>query len=132
MVFYGISLGSQFLLFPVLLLGLIATTVGMGVWLAALTVKYRDFRHIVPFMVQLWMFMTPSIYMSGTGTLAPTLQAILPCNPVYGLILNYRAALLGAPLDWFSLSISMVMSVLFLAMGCWYFRRVERSFADVI
>jgi lipopolysaccharide transport system permease protein len=132
MLFCGISPGPQFLLFPVLLLGLVATTVGMGVLLAALTVKYRDFRHIVPFMVQLWMFMTPSIYMSGTGTLAPTLRAILPCNPIYGLILNYRATLLGGHLDWVSFSISMGTSVSLLIVGCWYFRRVERSFADVI
>jgi lipopolysaccharide transport system permease protein len=132
MLVYGVWPGSNVLLLPVMLMGLVAATMGMGILLSALTVKYRDFRHIVPFMVQLWMFMTPSIYMRGTDSIDPQILAVLPINPAYGLILNFRAAVLGSPFDFYSLTISVSMSVLLLLLGCWYFRRVERSFADVI
>jgi lipopolysaccharide transport system permease protein len=136
MAIYGILPGVQALLLPVVVCGLVAAAFGIGVLLSALTVKYRDFRHIVPFMVQLWMFMTPAIYMDGGESFGPTLRALLPLNPVYGLIVklivNFRAAALGSQLDLYALAVSGAASVVLLIFGCWYFRRVERSFADVI
>jgi lipopolysaccharide transport system permease protein len=132
MVIYGILPGMQALILPVIVCGLIFAALGIGVLLSALTVKYRDFRHIVPFMVQLWMFMTPAIYMHGGESFGPTLQALLPLNPLYGLIVNFRASALGGELDLYALFVSGAISVVLLLLGCWYFRRVERSFADVI
>jgi lipopolysaccharide transport system permease protein len=92
----------------------------------------RDFRHVVPFMVQLWMFATPCIYMRTESFLSPRWNAILPLNPAFGIIQNFRAATLGEPLDWYSLGISSTVALGFLLLGCLYFRRVERSFADII
>jgi lipopolysaccharide transport system permease protein len=114
----------------VLLLAVAA--LGVGVLLAALTVAYRDFRYVVPFAVQLWMFATPSIYLPADGVLGPTSQAVLPLNPAYGLVLAFRACVLGVPVDWYALAVSGAVGVVLFGAGCFYFRRVERSFADVI
>jgi lipopolysaccharide transport system permease protein len=109
-----------------------AAGTGVGTLLSALTVAYRDFRHVVPFMVQLWMFATPCIYLSPNAYGSPRWEAVLPFNPAYGWIANFRAAVLGGPLDFYSLWISTGISVLLLVIGCLYFRRVERGFADII
>ena len=79
-------------------------------------------------MVQIWMFATPTVYMDAT-TVGPRWQAILPLNPAYGLILNFRNAALGRPLDAL---LSAVVSLHPAGVGCLYFRRVEQTFADII
>jgi lipopolysaccharide transport system permease protein len=129
---YGARPGWEALLLPVVFGGLLLTALGVGALLGALTVAYRDFRHAVPFMVQLWMFCTPSIYLQAEGALSPRLQAVLPLNPAYGLILNFRAAILGRPLDAYALAVSLAVGVVLLLAGCLYFRNTERTFADII
>lgn len=131
MIWYGASVGWSLWLLPVTTLLLILGVFGIGTLLAALTVAYRDFRHIVPFMVQIWLFATPSIYMQN-DTLSPELRALLPYNPAYGLIGNFRQAMFGGSADWYGLVVSGGMSILLLLVGCLYFRRVERHFADTI
>ncbi len=131
MPFYGVLPGWGLLLAPLLALGLFVAALGVGALLAALTVAYRDFRHVVPFMVQLWMFATPTVYMQ-TDMIGPKGQTWLPVNPAYGLIVNFRAVILGGELDVYALVVSSAVSVLLLAVGCLYFRRVERGFADII
>jgi lipopolysaccharide transport system permease protein len=132
MLGYGVMPGPQMLLVPLLTVALLATALGVGVLLSALTVAYRDFRHVVPFMVQLWMFATPCIYMRTESFLSPRWNAVLPLNPAFGIIQNFRAATLSEPFDWYSLAISSTVALGFLLLGCLYFRRVERSFADII
>lgn len=132
MLGYGVMPSWKMLLVPLLALDLLAVTLGVGVLLSALTVAYRDFRHVVPFMVQLWMFATPCVYMRTESFLSPRWNAILPLNPVFGIIENFRASSLGQPLNYYSLSVSSAISMVFLLGGCLYFRRVERSFADTI
>jgi len=131
MLCYGKLPGVGLLALPALTLALLAAALGVGVTLSALTVAYRDFRHVVPFMVQLWLFATPCIYMK-TDTIGPRWNAILPFNPAFGIIKNFRAAALGEPFDWYSLSISSAVAIGLLIVGSLYFRRVERSFADII
>lgn len=132
MLWYGVLPGWGLLMVPFLVLGLTVAALGVGVLLSALTVAYRDFRYVVPFMVQLWMFATPTIYMQANTILSPKWRGVLPLNPAFGLILNFRQATLGGPLDWWALSVSLAVSVAMLAAGCVYFRTVERSFADII
>jgi lipopolysaccharide transport system permease protein len=132
MLFYGVLPGWGVLMAPLLMLGLVTAALGAGTLLAALTVAYRDFRHAVPFMIQLWMFATPSIYMQADGVVGPRGQALLPLNPAYGLIVNFRAAMLGGPVDYYALAVSGMVGLTCLLAGCLYFRRVERSFADII
>jgi lipopolysaccharide transport system permease protein len=132
MVFFGAVPGWGLLLAPVILVGLFMAALGVGMMLSALTVAYRDFRFVVPFLVQLWMFATPCIYLQENLTLGPRWEAVLPLNPVYGLIANFRASMLGGAIDWYSLGVSGTVTVLVLVLGCLYFRRVERGFADII
>jgi lipopolysaccharide transport system permease protein len=132
MLYYGVSPGWGLLLAPLFTLLLVLMALGAGTLLSALTVAYRDFRHAVPFGVQLWMFATPCIYVDSAELVGPRGQALLPLNPAYGLILNFRQAMLGGPLDWYALTLSAGVGLAALVVGCTYFRRVERSFADVI
>jgi lipopolysaccharide transport system permease protein len=132
MLYFGTLPGWGLLLVPALTLGLIVAALGVGTLLAALTVAYRDFRYVLTFLVQLWMFATPSIYLNAGEVVGPRGQALLPLNPAYGLILNFRQAVLGGPLDLYALAVSSAVSLGLLLVGCLYFRRVERSFADII
>jgi lipopolysaccharide transport system permease protein len=132
MLAYGVLPGPGTLLAPMIALFLTITALGVGALLAALTVAYRDFRHMVPFLVQTWMFATPSIYLQSSSAVAPRWRPWLPLNPAHGLIDNFRRAVLGQPLDSYSLGVSGLVGLLMLAVGCAYFRRVEREFADII
>ena len=132
MMFYDVDAGWHLLLVPCVMLALVVAAIGVGTLLAALTVAYRDIRQAIPFMVQLWMFATPTIYMDAAHIVSPRWLPWLPLNPAYGLIANFRAAALGLPLDLYALAVSTCVGVLLLLAGCLYFRRVERSFADII
>jgi lipopolysaccharide transport system permease protein len=132
MLWYRVAPGLSFVLVPCLTIGLVIAALGVGTLLSALTVAYRDFRHAVPFMVQLWMFATPSIYLQAGDGVSARLRYVLPLNPAYGLIANFRQAMLGGAIEAYSLAVSGVVSVLLLVVGCLYFRRVERDFADII
>jgi len=132
MAAHGVWPGWGALWLPPLLLLLVLAALGMSALLSALTVAYRDFRFVVPFLVQLWMFATPSIYMQADRVVGESGRWLLPLNPAYGLILNFRQAILGGPLNYYALAVSGGVSLALVLMGCLYFRRVERSFADVI
>ncbi len=131
MLYFGVLPGLGVLLLPALVALLAVAALGVGILLAALTVEYRDFRYVVPFCMQFWMFATPIIYMPAEA-LGPTSRAVLPLNPAYGLILNFRSAVLGGPLDWYALGISGVVGAAVFAAGVLYYRRVEQHFADAI
>lgn len=130
-LFYPVSVGAQVLLAPVCLLLLLISALGVGTLLAALIVAQRDFRYVLNFAVQLWMFATPAIYLAPEA-LGPAAQTWLPLNPAHGLILNFRQSLLGGPPDLYALGVSGAVGVALLGLGAAYFRRVEKTFADVI
>jgi lipopolysaccharide transport system permease protein len=134
MLYFGVIPAGSIVLLPLIAALLAVAALGVGSLLAALTVKYRDFRYVVPFALQLGMFATPCIYLRSETMLGPTAQALMPLNPAYGLIANFRAAILGGPsaVDLYSLAVSGSVSVLLLLAGSFYFRRVELSFADII
>lgn len=104
---------------------------GAGLWLAALTVRFRDFRIVVPFLLQIGVFASPVGYRTD---FLPNWQALLSLNPMTGVIDGYRWCLLGndTPLHWHSLSITLAWTAILVISGLWYFRRTEKSFADVI
>jgi lipopolysaccharide transport system permease protein len=131
MLAYGVVPSVGVLMVPLIFAMMVACASGMGIFLAALTVSYRDFRHVLPFLTQFWMFATPAIYLQGNG-LGAGIMKFLPLNPAQGLIENLRQALLGGPLNWTSLAVSSAVSLTLLAAGTLYFIRVERRFADVI
>jgi lipopolysaccharide transport system permease protein len=132
MAYYGVSTGWTVLFVPLVAGLLLIAVLGTGALLAALTVAYRDFRHATPFLVQLWMFATPSIYLQNLSRISPAWQRLLPLNPAYGLIRNFRLAMLGDQLDLYALGVSTGGAIFLLLLGSLYFRRVEHSFADII
>jgi len=132
MPFFGTWPGLGFLMLPVVMGVLLALALGLGVLLSALTVAYRDFKVVVPLTLQLWMFATPAIFLQNPAVLGPRMQALLPLNPLHGVIVNFRAAVVGGPFDLPALGFSALMATMALLLGCFYFRRVERGFADII
>lgn len=130
MLGFGVTTPWQLLLLPLLLVGLLITSFGIGSWLAAITVTYRDFRFIIPFMVQIWMYLTPVVY--PLSFLPERWQWLMYLNPVNGWIVGIRAVFLGTPITWLAIFSSMVWMVVLLFIGLRYFTKTERWFADVI
>ncbi len=131
MLYYRIMPGWQILLVPLLMLTLVLCAVGIGLWLSALNVFYRDIRYAIPFVIQVWLFVSPIIYpASMVGAKGKYLLAL---NPVSGVIQAFRSCLLGKPeLDLIALGISIIMTGIFLLSGLLYFQKAERLFADLI
>jgi lipopolysaccharide transport system permease protein len=131
LVVFGVALGWHLLAIPVLIVLMVLTALGVSVWLSALDVQYRDVRYAVPFFVQVWLFATPVIYSSGD--VPERWRAVLALNPMTGVIEAFRWALLGVgDLPLGSLGLSSLVVLLLLGTGLLYFRRMERTFADVI
>jgi lipopolysaccharide transport system permease protein len=116
---------------PLFIVLTLVTAIGTGLWLTALTVKYRDFRFVVPFLLQVGLFLSP---VGFSSTNLPNWRFIYSLNPMVGAIDGFRWCLLhGEPaLTFTTLGISVAMACLLLFSGLWYFRRTERTFADVI
>jgi len=130
MVYYGVAVTWSIVMLPVLILLTTLLALGVGMWLSALNVKYRDIRYALPFVIQLWMFVTPIIYPSS---LVPEKwRWMLALNPLTGIIEGYRAALLGREFDWTALGISTVIMLVLLVYAAFTFRRMEKSFADLV
>lgn len=130
MAWYGIvPARTAVLLLPLAALTALAAT-GIGMWLAALNVRYRDVQYAIPFLMQLWMFATPVVY--PTSLVPPGWQPLFALNPMTGIIEAYRAAVLGTALDWPSLGISTLSAAVLAALGAWQFHRMEQSFADQV
>jgi lipopolysaccharide transport system permease protein len=129
LLYYGVvpSWGTLWLLFLIPLT--IIATLAIGVMMAALTVFYRDFKHVVPFMVQIMMYTTPVVFPSSI--LGPRWQALLSLNPMFGIVNAYRSAILGVRWNIPSLAISTASALVLFVFAIFYFRRVERHFADI-
>jgi lipopolysaccharide transport system permease protein len=103
---------------------------GIGLFVTALNVKYRDFRYIIPFAVQIGLYVTP---VGFSSTVVPEKWRLLySLNPMTGIVDGFRWCIIDEPFYWPSLVMSIVVTSLFLMLGVWYFRRTERSFADII
>src|SRR6185503_20735989 len=106
--YYGVALTLQILLLPVFVLMMALLALGVGLFAAALTVKYRDLRHALPFIIQLWMFASPVIY--PASVVPEKWKWLLLINPVAGIIEGFRAALTGQPFDYLHLSLSAAIT----------------------
>ena len=130
MFYYRVSLTAQVLFLPVLILLTALFGLGVGTWMSALNVKYRDVRFALPFVIQLWLFVSSVILPSAS--VPQKYRWILMFNPMSGIIEGYRSALFGLPFDWPALGMASVLTVLVLLYAIYSFGRVERSFADII
>lgn len=127
---YGVAVTPGMLFLPAVLVLAIVIAIACGAMLSALTVAYRDFRYVVPFAVQMWMYATPVVY---PATLVPARWRVLVwANPMAGVVEAFRALALGRPLDWRLIATSGGMSLLWLVVAASYFARVERRFVDVV
>jgi lipopolysaccharide transport system permease protein len=130
MGWYGVAFKASLLALPVFvaLVGLLA--LGVGLWASALNVKYRDVRHALPFLIQLWMYSSPIIYPLSMVPLR--WRWVLVLNPLTGIIVGFRSALFGRPFDWLSIAASTVVTLAVLASALVVFRRMEKTFADIV
>ena len=131
MFWYQIVPSVELLLLPVVILFGFLTATGIGMWLSALNVKYRDVRYVVPFLVQLWLFLTPVIYPVSLFS-ESKYQWLLALNPMTGVVEAHRAVILGTTVELSTLGISAGVAVFLFISGLFYFKQMERSFADVI
>jgi lipopolysaccharide transport system permease protein len=116
---------------PLFIVLTVVTALGTGLWLTALTVKYRDFRFVVPFLLQVGLFLSP---VGFSSTNLPNWRHLYSLNPMVGAIDGFRWCLLHGepPLDFLNMGISLFTALILLVSGVWYFRRTERTFADLI
>lgn len=131
MVIYGVPVTLRLLWLPPLLLLALVTALGVGLWLSALNIQFRDVRYTVPFITQFWMYATPVVYPSSL--LSEPWRTVYGFNPMVGVIEGFRWALLGtntAPKAM--ILVSAAASVLILIGGAHYFRRLEKRFADLV
>jgi lipopolysaccharide transport system permease protein len=130
MFYFGTAASWTILLLPVPVMLTVLLALGVGLWMSALNVKYRDIRHALPFVIQLWMFASPIIY---PASIVPAKwKWVLQINPLTGIIEGYRASIFGLPFDWPALAVSAAMTFGVLTYSAYAFRRMERTFADII
>ena len=131
MAFYGIAPTINLVWMPLFLLLALVTSLGVGLWMSALNVKYRDVRYIVPFIIQVWMFSSPIVYPSSL--LPPQWRTVYGLNPMVGVVEGFRWALLGTnTAPGFMIGVSSITALLILIGGAFYFRHMEKTFADVV
>lgn len=130
MIYYRVTPTVQMLFLPVLILLTALFSLGVGTWMSALNVKYRDVRFALPFLIQLWLFVSSVILPSSS--IPQKWRWLIMLNPMSGIIEGYRAALFGLPFDWPALGIASALTIGVLLYAIYAFGRVERSFADII
>jgi lipopolysaccharide transport system permease protein len=131
MAYYRVAPSPAILALPLFLALALVTSLGVGLWFAALNVKYRDVQYVLPFVVQLWLFASPVAY-SASLIHSPIGRAIFSLNPMAGVIQGFRWALLGAPAPGLLIWPSVALAVALLVSGLFFFKRMEDTFADVI
>jgi len=130
MIYYRVhpSVSIALLPIPILLAALLA--VGAGLWVAALNVEYRDVRVVIPFVLQIGMYVTPIVY--PLTAIPERYRSIAALNPMTGIAQTFRATLFGLPMPYAALAWSAFVAVAFVVSGAFYFRRMERLFADIL
>jgi lipopolysaccharide transport system permease protein len=131
MLFYGIVPGPLALVVvPLLVVAMMLTSAGVGCWLAALNIQYRDVKHVTPFLVQVWMYASPIVY--PMSLVPERYHGVYALNPMAGIVEGFRAVLLGTgAVSWPTIALSLGVGAVLFVTGSLYFRRTERVFADV-
>lgn len=132
MVFYGVPFTTNLLWLPLLVLLALAAALAVGLWLSALNVQYRDVQHMIPFLLQAWMYASPVVYSIDLIPTDGPWRLIYGLNPMTGVIQGFRWALLGSSPPDRLMVVSVVMVIVLLVTGLYYFRRMERNFADMV
>ena len=128
--YFGIVWSWYLLFFPAAILLTVLLAVDLSVWLAALTVKYRDIRHALPFVLQLWMFLTPIVY--PLSVVPEKWRWVMYLNPMTGIVEGIRSSLTGRPLNTIAIAFSFAIAIVSLLIAIRVFQRIEKTFADLI
>ena len=130
MVYYGLPVLSNLLYLPIFFLLNVIAALGVGIWLSALTIRYRDFQHVVPFLVQIGLYATPIAY---PASLVPEkYQLLYHLNPMTGIVSGFRWSILGEGGFYDLMYVSIVMIFFLFISGVWYFKRMEQTMADLV
>ncbi len=130
MLYYGQAPTWRMVLLPIPVALLTLLSLGIGMWMSALNVKYRDIGAILPTLIQLWMYVSPVVY--PLSLVPQRWQWLYMLNPLAGIIKAFRASVLGQNLDWLSLAVSAAITLVLLAYSAFFFRRMEKQFADIV
>ena len=129
-LYYGISWSPVLVMFPLMLILTVMLALDLAIWLAALTVKYRDIRHALPFVLQVWMFVTPIIY--PVSVIPGKWRWIIYLNPLTGIVEGIRSSLTGRSVNWIAIAFSACITLFTIPLAIKAFQRIEKSFADLI
>jgi lipopolysaccharide transport system permease protein len=129
-LYYGFVWSWNLVMFPLMIILTVVLSLGFSIWLSGLTVRYRDIRHALPFVLQLWMFLTPIIY--PLSVVPEKWRLFMYANPMTGIVEAMRASLRGYPFNWTAITFSVVIALLMLPVSIRVFQRVQNSFADII
>jgi lipopolysaccharide transport system permease protein len=130
MAYYGFVPTINVVFLPLFILLALATSLGIGLWLSALNVKYRDFQYTVPFIIQIWMYASPVVY--SASMIPEAIRPLYGLNPMAGVIEGFRWALLGTEMPGSIIFVSVCVVVVLLVSGMFYFRRMEQYYADIV
>jgi len=130
MLYYRVMPTWNLLLFPLFLVMMISVPLGVGMWLSALAIRFRDVKHAMPFIVRMLIYTAPIVY--SASSIPETYRLIYSLNPIVGVIEGFRSCLLGTLVPWPYIWPGIITSVLLLLSGGFYFKRMERVFVDVI
>jgi lipopolysaccharide transport system permease protein len=131
LIYYGVRPGLLVLLTPLFVIETILLTLGISMLLAAVNVRYRDIKYTIPFITQLWLFITPIIY--PVSFVPARFRGLLALNPMAGIVEGFRACLMpGGSVDWALVGSSWLVTLALLIVATWYFRSTEREFADIV
>lgn len=130
LIYYGFPPAWSYVMVLPLIILTTAFALGVGIWFSALNVRYRDVRYALPFLIQIWMFVSPIIYPSSM--VPQEWRWVLALNPLTGIVESFRASLFGRELPWAALAYSAMFTLVMLAYASYTFRRMERSFAEFI
>ena len=130
MLVYSVPVTAQILFLPFFFIGLMFLVSGLSAWLSAVTVVYRDFRFVIPFVLQICLYLTPVIY--PVSFIPEQWQWLLYLNPMYGWVDGIRSSILGLPIEWTAIASSLILTSFFVMLGAKFFAKAERRFADVI
>jgi len=130
MVIYSVPVTIQILFLPIFCFGLMLLAAGMCAWLSSVTVVYRDFRFVIPFALQIWLYLTPVIY--PVSFIPENWRWLIYFNPVFGWVSGIRSSILGQAIDWQAVGASSLLTLIVVVLGIYYFAKAERRFADII
>ncbi|MFZ7127506.1 MAG: ABC transporter permease [Desulfobacterales bacterium] len=128
--YYQIRISWGIFLLPLFMLHMIATSASIGIWLSALAIRFRDVNHAMTFGIRMLMYTAPIVY--SASTIPDKYRFFYSLNPIVGIIEGFRACLLGLPIPWMYIVPGMGITTIILVAGCFYFKRMEHTFVDVI